>query len=340
MEPLVHIDPDRRAALLADPPTNRPVDVILDTDVTNEVDDQFALVWAALRPDRLRLLGLTACPYAFGVDRLLAPGMFPEVDARRIRAALDEDPTGGGRVRTLDAAEGQRLAHEELVRFSDLAGLDHDLVVPGADRMLADEVSPVLSPASDRIIRLAHEERDGPLYVLGIGAATNIASALLADPSITSRIVVVWTSAYPSFWPHPNASFNMAQDVHASRVLFDSGVPLVYLPGYYVGERLLTVPEEIEQHCRGAGPLGAYLAETFTADSLTLGPPGTSKVIWDLVNVAWLVEPSWLVLHDVATPVLDEELRWAPRPHAPLMREAVSIDRDAVFRDLFARLAR
>lgn len=40
-----------------------PVPVILDTDTYNEIDDQFALVYALLTPECINLRGVTAAPF-------------------------------------------------------------------------------------------------------------------------------------------------------------------------------------------------------------------------------------------------------------------------------------
>jgi purine nucleosidase len=91
----------------------------------------------------------------------------------------------------------------------------------------------------------------------------------------------VWTSAYPSFWPYPNASSNLVQDLPASRVLLESGVPSVWLPGYYVAEQLRLSLPELREHVRDQGRLGRYLyvlAETFPFLGTTRG---ASKVVLD-----------------------------------------------------------
>jgi inosine-uridine nucleoside N-ribohydrolase len=202
---------------------------------------------------------------------------------------------------------------------------------------LPDAETPVRSDSVDSLVALAHEDREGPLYVLAIGAATNVASALLVDPSIAERVVVVWTSAYPTFWPRQNTSFNLAQDIPAARVLLDSGAAHVYLPGYVIGEQLRISMAEVEAHVRGRGPLGDHLAQVCD-DSRWFPRPGASKVIWDLVNVAWVLEPSWLPSELVPTPVLDERLFWRRQPGRHLMREAHAIQRDAIWLDLYAAL--
>ncbi|MDQ6725457.1 MAG: nucleoside hydrolase, partial [Actinomycetota bacterium] len=187
---------------------------------------------------------------------------------------------------------------------------------------------------------LARRDRERPLQVLAIGCATNVASALLLAPDIASRIVVSWTSAYPSFWPYANASYNLAQDLHAARVLFESGVPLVYLPGYYVGEELRVSLPEIEAYAAGCGPVGAYLVDIYRAWGATARRPGASKVLWDLINVAWVVNPAWLATELVTSPSLGEDLRWVHHTaDRHLIREATDVDRDSIMSDLFARLA-
>ena len=44
---------------------------------------------------------------------------------------------------------------------------------------------------------------------------------ILLAPEIMHKIVVVWTSAFPSHAPHVNQSFNLEQDVLASQWLYE-----------------------------------------------------------------------------------------------------------------------
>lgn len=306
------------------PPTDRVLDVVIDTDPMNEIDDQFAIAWALLRPDRLRVRALHAAPWIS--DEKVYAETDPAVDRPRHERQIRP---------SVDPAEGQRQAAAELRTIVDLMGVDVP-VLAGADRFLPDSSTPVLSPAVDNLIALAHEPREDPLYVLGIAAATNLASALLVDPTIAPKTCVVWTSAQPTFWPGPVASYNLTLDLHAARLLFDSGVPLVYLPGYYVGEELRTTRAELEQHVKGTGAVGDYLWGTWEAHWMTRSRrPGFSKVIWDLINVAYLVDPSWLTTRVLPSPRLTEDLHWEHDPARHLIREAVDMDRDAVFGDLF-----
>ncbi len=326
MEPL---DPDLLVRLL-EPPSG-VVDVVIDTDTTNEIDDRFAIVWALLRPDRLRVLGLHAAPYSHE-DRLVRRAdVVTELERARFDSVLDR---WDGELAT-SAAEGVRRAADECRTIVQLLGSDVP-VVNGSASFLVDERTPVRSDAAERLVELAHEAREAPLQVLAIGAATNVASALLLDPTIRERIVVVWTAGYPSFWPHRNASFNLAQDVAAGRVLHESGVPFTYLPGYYVGEQLRVGLPELEQHARGRGPAGDYLYDLAAGSPFMSTRPGATKVIWDLVDVAWVLDPGWLQTGLVPTPRIGADLRWEDAgPGRHPMREGRGVQRDAVFGDLY-----
>lgn len=331
------LSPARRRELLAPPTAGVVLDVVFDTDPTNEVDDQFAMVWALLHPERLRVVGLHACPYGFSPELLREGALLSALGGAGLNDRLAELGITVQDVPTFTPAQGVAAAHTELEVIAALLAPDVP-VRRGASRYLPDDRTPVTSPAAEHLIELAHAERQGPLYVVGIGCATNLASALLLDPSIADRVVFTWTSAYPSFWPHPNASFNLAQDLHAARVLLDSGCALHYLPGYYVGEKLVTTLPELQSGLTGGGRIATYLLDTFVNHPLIATGPGKSKVLWDLINVAWLLDPSWFVSDFVTTPTLAADLRWVADPERHEMLESLDVDRDAIFADLFERV--
>lgn len=314
-------------AMLAEP--SGPVSVVIDTDAANEIDDQFALAWALLQPDRLQVQAVYAEPFSFAHRRAALP-----------RAPADAPPFN-------TPETGMQRSHAEILRVYELLGLaPQGRVFAGSARYLPSAQEAVVSDAAEHLISLARaHEGATPLYVVALGCVTNIASALLLAPDIASRIVVVWTSGYPSHAPHVNDSFNLEQDVFASQVLLDSGVPHVYLPGFHVGAQLRLSLAEMEQHVRGSGAMGAYLHSLFTHNPLwTIFDHDASQphswVIWDLICIAWLLEPAWVPSTLVRTPVLGADRRWRAAPGRHLMREAHAVQRDAIFNNLFATLAR
>jgi len=314
-------------ARLAPPAPGARLPVVIDTDAANEIDDQFAIAWALRATERLDVRGLYAAPFSFAHRRADHPGA--KADAPPF------DPPG----------EGMERSWREIVRVRELLGLPGERDVFRGIGGYLPASGPVPScPAVEHLVGMARAMPEGqPLYVVALGCPTNVAAALLRAPDVVDRIVVVWTAAWPSHAPHANASFNFEQDPRATRVLFDSGVPLVYLPGYQVGAQLRLSRAEADAWLPRRGEIGRYLHTLFCDNPLWAvypRPPDArySWVIWDLICIAWLLEPGWVPSTLVATPGLGDDLRWVARPGSHPMREAHAVDRDAIFRDLFARL--
>jgi purine nucleosidase len=194
----------------------------------------------------------------------------------------------------------------------------------------------VPSAAADDLVIRARSAgmSSGPLYVVALGAATTVASALLAAPDIADHVVVVWLGGNGTWWT-PGAEYNVSQDLHAARVLLDSGVPLVHVPCRQVTEKLVTTHDEVERRVRGRGRIGDYLAELYRGfDHFS----ARKKELWDLGPVAWLVRPEWCPSTLVRSPVLHDDLTWGSDPARHLIREVRDVDADAVLEDFFAKL--
>lgn len=285
-----------------------PVDLVLDTDTFNEIDDQFALVYTLLSPDRINLQAVTAAP--FHNSRSSGPG------------------------------DGMEKSYEEILRILDFMDVPADgLACRGATEWVGEGGTPATSEASDRIIELARARGERPLYIAAIGAITNVASALIAAPDIAKSVVVLWLGGHPTYWPNAN-EFNMQGDPAASRYVLDCGVPLMLFPCALVAEKLTTTLPEMKAYADGKGRIGSYLYEIFAAyDPDHLQRPGGSKVIWDLAPIAWVNNGSWCRSEVVASPVLTDGLTWDLDPARHTIREVVDIRRDEVYGDFFAKLA-
>ncbi|MBV9850971.1 MAG: nucleoside hydrolase [Armatimonadetes bacterium] len=297
------LTPAQRLALL-EPPQGR-VRLVLDTDTANEIDDQFALAYALLSPQQLEVEAVYAAPF------------------------LDE--------RSGDPAVGMRRSYDEILRVLAKMGRPYEgFVFPGSTGWLEAADRPVNSAAADDLIARARETREGPLYVVAIGAITNVASALLAAPDLLENIVVVWLGGNPHFWPRAT-EFNVYQDMMAARVIFDSGVALVHVPCMTVTEQLRVSRPEMEQFVRGRGAVGDYLCEIFA--EATEDQPMRTRSIWDLGPLAWLAHPEWAPSALIHSPILTTEQTWSHSPDRHFIREVSSLDRDAVFADFFKKLA-
>ena len=335
-----------------------PVRLLIDTDTANEIDDQYAIAWALLSPEHMQVEAVTTEPFSFAHHQ---PGLIQAEQALENGEALEEHLVGGfqgwikrlhkqgRRAKDLDfvnPAKGMEMSYQEILTVYDKLGINGDgQIFRGADQYMSDASTPVMSESVEAIIDLAKSGNE-PLYIAAMGCVTNIASALLKAPEIISDIVVIWTSAYPSHAPHCNRpSLNLVQDVHASRLLFDSGAPLVYLPGYHVGAQLKISLPEMQAFVKGKGAIGDYLQHLYENNPLhkMFAIEDTARrtwVIWDIIDIAWLINPDWVPTTLTNSPILDDALYWKADPTRHLMLEAHDVQRDEIFRDFYDKLAR
>lgn len=283
-------------------PPNGPVSLVLDTDTYNEIDDQFAVVYALLSPS---------------------------LDVRAIYAAPFHNKRSSG------PGDGMIKSYEEILRLLEKLGRPHEgFVFKGSDRYLPGR--PVESEAARDLIARAKAMKDKPLYVVAIGAITNVASALLMAPEIIEKIVIVWLGGHPQGWPN-NDEFNLRQDVRAAQVVFGCGVPLVQIPCANIAEQLRTTLPEMAAYVKGKGAIGDYLYQIYEA-YLPLHY-ARSKVIWDISTIGYLVNPGWFTSEVRPAPVLRDDRTWevgSPSRHP--FRVVTHVDRDGIFGDLFRKL--
>jgi inosine-uridine nucleoside N-ribohydrolase len=282
--------------------------VVIDTDTYNEIDDQFAIVQALLSPDRLSVEAIYAAPF---------------FHARNTRSTSPGD--------------GMEKSYHEIIRVLDLMGREGTVPVHrGVTEYLTDDVTPAPTCAAvDDLIARARTA-GGVLYIVAIGAITNVASALLRAPDIIDNIVVVWLGSHAHWWPHTK-EFNHFQDVPGARALFNSGVPLVHVPCLGVASNLLTTPAEMAELVQGRTPIGDYLTE-LVSDYEHRREGAWSKVVWDIATVAWLLNDRWVPTQLTHAPIAQDDGTFSYSKSRHLIRQAYFVHRDAVFEDLFAKL--
>jgi purine nucleosidase len=301
------------------PPTKK-IRMVLDTDTFNEIDDQFAVVYSLLSPEKMTVEAIYATP--FFNERADSPG------------------------------DGMEKSYQEILRLLDRLDVPSEgFAHRGSNGFLTDIEHPIVSDAANDLVERAMAS-DDPLYVVGIAALTNIASAILIEPRIIERIIVVWLGGTALHWPHAT-EFNLAGDVLASRVVLDCGVPLIMIPCAGVTTHLRTTASEIELNIQGKGAIGDYLAETFK--SYNDDHFAWSKEIWDIVTIAWLVNADWIPSNILSSPIIAQRtagdvrmqdpdiwsklpLIWSFDDARHLIRCAYYVDRDPIFRDLFTKL--
>jgi len=286
-------------------PTGCP-DMVLDTDAYNEIDDQFAISYALRATDKMTVKALYAAPFHNS--------------------------------RSTDPADGMEKSYNEIITLLKLAERTDmiPLTFRGSTRYLPDEKTPVESDAArDLCERAMTYSPENPLYVVAIGAITNVASAILMKPEIIDRIVVVWLGGHAWHWDH-NREFNLFQDVAAARIIFGCGVPLVQLPCSGVVSEFRVTKPELEYWFKGKNPLADYLAQATMdeADSYAAGKPW-SRVIWDVTAIAWLTDRGGLLTSSLEhSPIPEYDHHFAHDSSRHFMRYVKNINRDALMADL------
>jgi len=286
-------------------PGEGKLSMILDTDTYNEVDDQFALSLAMLSTDRLDVQAVYAAPY-FN-DRSTGP------------------------------KDGMEKSYEEILRLLEKLGKDPEgFAFRGSEMYLPDEDTPVDSPAArDLVSRAMAWDKEEPLYVVAIGAITNVSSALLMEPKIVDKISVIWLGG-STFDFSSAADFNLIQDVPAARVLFDCGVPLTIIPAWGVTSHLLASVPELEAYMGGKNPLCDMLIETFAGyvdDHF-----GWAKEIWDIGAIAYMINPDWMPTKVIPSPLLTDDGQYGLDPLRHPVRIAYMAKRNPIFKDMYRKL--
>jgi len=286
------------------------VDVILDTDTYNEVDDQFAIAYLLSYADKVNTKAIYAAP--FTNQHADTPG------------------------------EGMEKSYHEILKVLDL--MDRNDMAPcvfrGSDRYLPDEKTPVISPAAEHLVEFSKNyNSENRLYVIAIGCITNIASAVLLDPTIIDRIVFVFLGTNSLSWPHQQ-EFNLMQDVAAGRVVFNSGMPLVVIPCKGVVSNFPVSQFALVHLMRGKNKLCDYLVDNVIKDTAPLWPEGYawSRTLWDVTAIAWLTTdycPSYIIPCPV--PEYDHVLSFPPDRHP--IRYVYHIEHDPLVYDMCERLA-
>lgn len=238
-------------------PPVRPVDVVLDTDAYNEVDDQYAIAYLLRSREKLTTKAIYAAPFL--------------------------------NVRAKTAADGMEKSYDEICNVLSLMG-ESVPVFRGATSFLADERTPVPSDAvRDLVARAMTYTRENPLYVVAIGAITNVASALLLAPEIAERIVVVWLGGHAHHY-RDTREFNMYEDIAAARVVMGSESPFVQLPCRGVVDLFALSRLDMLHYFAGKNALCDYLlSHSIEQLDAELGTTDWSKPLWDVTAIAWLL---------------------------------------------------
>lgn len=344
-------------------PTEEIVDVVIDSDAYNEVDDQFAIAWALRSPERINVEAVYAAPFcSYAISKMMTPP--GQKFIRPTREMMSHVVHFAG-----TPAEGMEMSYQEILHLFELLEIPSEgRVFRGSTAYIEDdpERKPVDSEAARDLVRRAMARPEGKrLYVLAIGAITNVASALMMEPAIADKITVVWLGGQPPHFKNC-AEFNLTQDVPASQHMFNCGVPLVLIPCSGVASHLIVTAAELETLLMGSSKVGDYLGQ-IVLDALKPAPASgsvgvkrytcgmddvsievckqfptrftaRSRVIWDISTVGYVMNPNWTINSLTPAPVLNDDMTWSHDEARHPIRLCYGLSRDPMFGDLFAKL--
>lgn len=283
------------------------VPVVLSTDVGNEIDDQWAITYLLLQP-RFEVLGIMSA-------------QAPTITA----------PAGQTSYRILIDVVERRLGMRR-----------HPPLIEGGSWPMANSTSPRKSPAVEFLINKSRRfSKDHRLTVLVIGAATDVASAILTDPTIVDRIRIIQMGFNDETG---GEEFNIANDVSAAQAIIDSRVPLVIGSGKVCRASLSLTFSQARQMLEKRGPIGAWLWEEYQAwyfryvKPLRINDFSKPWVIWDDITLAYVL--GMTTQHSAPRPRLRDDMAFEIVATDRVVEWITDVDEDRLWSDFLKLIDR
>jgi hypothetical protein len=272
--------------------------IIFDTDTNNELDDQHALAYLLFNQETFKIEGIT-------------------VNATRSGGNIDKQ-------------------YDEAKRILQLCAADTLPVFKGADKNFL-EILPMIgssdydgNAAVDFILSKSKENPSDTLTIVAVGKLTTIALAVAKDPTLSSRVRLVWLGSH---YPEPG-EYNLDSDTVPANYLLKTKIPFEMVTvrwGKTTGTAAVNITQaEINRVMPGLGPhinnpvtgrhggefycFGDYSVDLFKHIDYHSDPP--TRSLFDLAAVAIVKNPSWGQTYEVSAPLLINN-QWIERAGNP-----------------------
>jgi inosine-uridine nucleoside N-ribohydrolase len=254
------------------------IPIILDCDPGT--DDAFALLLALASPE-LSVLAVTVAGGNVGLDRTLPN-------------ALSLVALAGSRVPVYGGADRPLLgAFFSETRVHGVDGLGGASLPNGGE--------PAAAVAADAIRTILRTSAQ-PVTLVGIAPATNVALALMTEPTLAAKVerIVLMAGAWGEGNATPAAEFNALNDPEALAVILACGRPVVLATLELTAQALCTPARLTALHAAGPGNCVRALCDIQA--TVPLGPRfgGTGAALHDPCAVAWLIRPELFTTRDCA----------------------------------------
>ena len=256
-----------------------PRRVILDTDPG--VDDAMA-IFLALRSPEVKVEAITVV-----AGNVPLPLTLPNALRLVEIAGRPDIPVAAG-------------ASAPLIRRLVTAKYAHGNNGLGGVEFAEPKLKPVNESAVQLMSRVVHNN-PGEITIVALGPLTNVATALVSEPSLASRIenIVVMGGSLTGGNITPAAEFNFYVDPEAARIVFDAGVPLTMV-GLHVTSRVQMHDEQIRVLGAAQNPVSQAAGKIMraTLDRWQKERKITGFGMHDPLTMAYVIDPSILTLKD------------------------------------------
>ncbi len=287
-------------------PEEKVIRLMVNTDAKNEADDQFAIVHALLSP-KFENVGFIAAHYG---------------------------------ERHSDAME---RSYQEIETIFDKMGFPKEgMIFRGAKRKIENEETPQISEGAQRIVHEAMKKDARPFVAIFLGPLTDLASALLMEPSIAQRMKAIWIGG--GSYPHGGPEFNCGNDIDAVNVVFKSKMEIWQVPKN-VYEMIPVSLAELEYKIHPYGEIGRYLLKQLDDHALEEKPrtspfrTGETWVLGDSPAVGLLLYEQRFEFDWIQAPIVTKEMAYVPNGFNRPIRVYRNIDSRLFLDDFFAKVA-
>lgn len=272
------------AVLISTTGFSQKMKFIIDTDTGNEMDDLYAIV-RTFHKDEVELQGLISAH--FNNPQLITDSMW-----------------NGYPTKNINTLQLSQIENERLLRECKMEHIPHP---PGCEKMVGyswgyyEGAQVPKSEGVDFIIEMAKKASpENKLNVVCLGAVTNVAAAILTEPSVAKNIrLYALTMKYDSEKKVWNKnSFNARNDVNALDIILnEKELELFVIPGQVSRTLTFNRAETQKRLARYSNAVSKNLSERWDAVNA-----GSSWIMWDLALVEAILHPQFATLEKGITP--------------------------------------
>lgn len=274
--------------------------IILDTDLYNEIDDQIALAYVLKSKNILNLEAVTIAPFTKG--------------EYNTKTSIDK-------------------SYETTKKIFKLCNEDNNKIIyKGAVKYFTKDPNQT-NEAVEKIIQTAL--KNDKTYILSIACLTNVALAIKKDPSILKKIEVIWLGT--NFLFMENDDFNFIQDIEAVKYVLDSKVKITIIPTCPVSYGLMISKYELESRIKNANDLCNYFCRIFIDD---YGIKKIRRPIWDISAIAYIINKEWFRTMEISCPKIKKDTSFKLTKFRHKIKFVHSLNSNKIYDDLFSKITK